>query len=221
MWLFNSGITLMDVIMRILAVLIIVFLVLPLHECAHGWVAYKLGDPTAKMAGRLTLNPLVHFDPLGALGILLFSFGWARPVPVDASNFKNPRRDMAITAAAGPISNLLAAILGGLLANLFGLFSFGAASVWISTFFSYYIVLNIGIAVFNLIPLAPLDGFRIAESFIPERFIISYYRHYNIITLLVFLLLFLGVLTIPLVFLENIIYSFVIWLTALPFAFFA
>ena len=68
MWLFNSGITLMDVIMRILAVLIIVFLVLPLHECAHGWVAYKLGDPTAKMAGRLTLNPLVHFDPLGALG---------------------------------------------------------------------------------------------------------------------------------------------------------
>lgn len=221
MWLFNPGITLMDVVMRILAVLIIVFLILPLHECAHGWIALKLGDPTAKLSGRLTLNPLIHFDPLGALGILLFSFGWAKPVPVDASNFKNPRRDMAITAAAGPISNLLAAIFGGLLANLFALFHFGAPSMWLSTFFSYYIVLNIGIAVFNLIPLAPLDGFRIAEAFIPERFLISYYKYYNIITLSVFVLLFLGVLTIPLMFLENIIYSFVMWLTALPFAFFA
>lgn len=221
MWLFNSGITLMDVVMRIMAVLIIVFLILPLHECAHGWVASKLGDPTAKLTGRLTLNPLVHFDPLGALGILLFSFGWAKPVPVDASNFKNPRRDMAITAAAGPISNLIAAILGGLLANFFALFNLGTASVWISTFFSYYIVLNIGIAVFNLIPIAPLDGFRIAEAFVPERFIISYYKYYNIITLSVFLLLFLGVLTIPLIFLENIIYGFVMWITGLPFVFFA
>lgn len=221
MWIFNPGITLMDVVMRILAILIIVFLILPLHECAHGWVASKLGDPTAKLTGRLTLNPLVHFDPLGAFWMLIFDFGWARPVPVDASNFKNPRRDMAITAAAGPISNLLAAILGGFLANLFALFQLGTVSAWISTFFSCYIMLNIGIAVFNLIPLAPLDGFRIAEAFMSEEALSWYYRHYNTIVIVVFFLLLLGVLNIPLMLLEGVVYAFVRWFTYLPFAFFA
>ena len=117
MWLFTPGLTLMDLVMRLFAILMVVFLILPLHECAHGWVAYRLGDNTAKVTGRLTLNPLVHFDPLGAIGVLLFSFGWARPVPVDASNFRKPRRDMALVAAAGPLSNLLAAIIGGLIVN--------------------------------------------------------------------------------------------------------
>lgn len=219
MWIFNPGITLIDVVMRIFAVLIIVFLILPLHECAHGWVAYKLGDRTAKMMGRLTLNPLVHFDPLGAIGILLFSFGWAKPVPVNATNFSKPRRDMAITAAAGPLSNLLAAIIGGLIVNFITLFNLGAARPWIETFFSYYIVLNIGIAVFNLIPLAPLDGFRIAEAFIPQRFLISYYKYYHVITIGIFLLLLFGVLSIPLMLAENFLYNFVMWLTSLPFVF--
>ena len=219
MWIFSPGLTLVDVVMRILAVIIIVFLILPLHECAHGWVAYKLGDGTAKAMGRLTLNPLVHFDPLGAIGILLFSFGWAKPVPVDASNFSKPRRDMAITAAAGPLSNLLAAIIGGFIVNFVMLFNLGAARPWVETFFSYYIVLNIGIAVFNLIPLAPLDGFRIAEAFIPQRFLVSYYKHYHMITIGVFLLLLFGVLTVPLMIAENFLYSFVMWLTALPFVF--
>lgn len=221
MWLFNPGITLMDVVMRILAVLTIIFLILPLHEFAHGWVAYKLGDPTAKLMGRLTLNPLVHFDALGAFWMLLFDFGWARPVPVNASNFKNPRRDMAITAAAGPILNVLAAIAGGLLSNFFALFHFGVTSVWINMFFSCYIMLNIGIAVFNLIPLAPLDGFRIAEAFMSEKALSWYYRHYNVIVISAFFLLLLGVLNIPLMLLEAAIYAFVKWITALPFVFFA
>ena len=85
---------------------------MPLHELAHGWVAYKFGDRTAKNAGRLTFNPLVSIDPWGALMILLFGFGWARPVPVNPNNFKNPRVGMAVTAAAGPISNFLAALIG-------------------------------------------------------------------------------------------------------------
>lgn len=221
MWLFSPGLTLVDVTMRIFAVMIIVFLILPLHECAHGWVAYKLGDRTAKCMGRLTLNPFVHFDPLGAIGILLFSFGWAKPVPVDASNFQKPRRDMAITAAAGPLSNILAAILGGLIVNFLLIFELGIAKLWIETFFAYYIMLNIGIAVFNLIPLAPLDGFRIAEAFIPQKYLVSYYRHYHLITLSVFLLLLLGVLSIPLMFAENFLYNFVMWLTALPFVAFS
>ena len=221
MWIFNSGITIMDVMMRIFAVLLIVFVILPLHECAHGWVAYKLGDRTAKAMGRLTLNPLVHFDPLGAIGILLFSFGWAKPVPVDASNFKNPRRDMAITAAAGPLSNLFAAIVGGLIVNFLTLFNLGVAKPWVETFFSYYVMLNIGIAVFNLIPLAPLDGFRIAEAFIPQKYLVSYYKYYHVITISIFILLLLGILTIPLMFVEGFLYRFVMWLTALPFNIFS
>ena len=220
MWIFTPGITLMDLIMHVLAVLIVVFLILPLHECAHGWVAYKLGDGTAKATGRLTLNPLVHFDPLGAIGILLFSFGWAKPVPVNASNFKNPRRDMALTAAAGPISNLLAAVVGGLVVNFLMLFNLGIVGIWINAFLSYYILINIGLAVFNLIPLAPLDGFRIAEAFIPQRYLITYYRYYHIITLSLFVLLLFGAFTLPLAFLEDILYSFVMWITGLPFIFF-
>lgn len=220
MWLFTPGLTLMDLVMRLFAILMVVFLILPLHECAHGWVAYRLGDNTAKVTGRLTLNPLVHFDPLGAIGVLLFSFGWARPVPVDASNFRKPRRDMALVAAAGPLSNLLAAIIGGLIVNFIDLLHFGVAQIWIDTFFSYYISLNIGIAVFNLIPLAPLDGFRIVEAFIPERFLISYYKHYHMITLVVFLLLLFGILSVPLVFLESLVYGLVMKITALPFALF-
>lgn len=221
MWLFTPGITLMDVIMRILAVLIIVFLILPLHEYAHGWTALRLGDPTARLAGRLTLDPLVHFDPLGAFWLLIFDFGWAKPVPVDASNFKNPKRDMAITAAAGPIANLLAAVVGGFIANFFALFNFGVASVWLKAFFACYIMLNVGIAVFNLIPLAPLDGFRIAEAFMSESALEWYHRHYNLIAISVCVLLLIGVLSLPLRLLEGLVYLFITWITSLPFVFFA
>ena len=99
----------------ILASLVVIFLILPLHELAHGWVAYRLGDRTAKYSGRLTLNPLAHLDPMGALSLLLFGIGWAKPVPVDSRNFKNPKTGMAVTAAAGPLSNLLAALVGAVL----------------------------------------------------------------------------------------------------------
>lgn len=122
MWFLQPNLSFLDVIARIVAVLTIIFLILPLHECAHGWMAYKLGDDTAKRSGRMTLNPLAHFDPIGALSILLFNFGWAKPVPVDPRNFKNPRKDNALTALAGPISNLLAAIAGGLILNFILLF---------------------------------------------------------------------------------------------------
>lgn len=101
----------------ILACLLIIFLVLPFHEWAHGFAAYKLGDKTAKYSGRLSFNPLTHIDPMGALCLLLFNFGWAKPVPVDPRYFKNPKAGMAIVALAGPMANLVAAVAGGLLLN--------------------------------------------------------------------------------------------------------
>ena len=106
-----------SVVIYILSVLMVIFLVNPLHECAHGFVAYKLGDNTAKRSGRLTLNPLTHIDYLGSAMMLLIGFGWAKPVPVNSRNFKHPKLGMALTALAGPVSNLLAAVLGGLIYN--------------------------------------------------------------------------------------------------------
>lgn len=223
MWFLHRGIGFEDVLMRLLASFFIIFLVLPLHEYAHGWVAYKLGDSTAKYSGRMSLNPLVHIDPLGALGILLFGFGWAKPVPVDASNFKNPKTDMALTALAGPASNLIAATAGGLLFNALvlaqGLIPAALLRLLLK-FFVYYISINVGIAVFNLIPLPSLDGFKIVSAFIPDRLLYKYAPHQGAIMLVVFVLLFTGILSWPLSLLQAAFYRGVMWLSSLPFLFF-
>ena len=114
----SHGADIGTVLMYILSILIIIFLVNPLHECAHGFVAYKLGDRTAKNMGRLTLNPMAHLDYFGAIMMLIVGFGWAKPVPINPRNFKNPKVGMAISALAGPVSNFLAAIAGGLIYNI-------------------------------------------------------------------------------------------------------
>ena len=210
--------------MRILAAIIIIFFILPLHEYAHGWVAYKLGDKTAKYSGRLTLNPLVHFDPLGALSILLFNFGWARPVPIDPRNFENPKRDMALTALAGPVSNLLAAIFGGLILNFIILLGFPIIYLlkrWIYSFLMYYIMINVSLAVFNLIPIPPLDGFKILQAFIPNKYLWTYYKYSNAITFAMFILLFLGFFNFPLSVIQTAVYGAIVSITSLPFMFFS
>ena len=114
----SGSVDIISAIVYIISSLMVIFLVMPLHEWAHGFVAYKLGDRTAKLQGRLTLNPLAHVDYIGAAMILLIGFGWAKPVPVDPRYFKKPKRDMALTALAGPVSNLLAAIVSGLIFNI-------------------------------------------------------------------------------------------------------
>ena len=220
MWFLQSNLTFQEVLMRLLASVVIIFTVLPLHEYAHGWVAYKLGDNTAKYSGRLTLNPIEHIDPLGALGILLFGFGWAKPVPIDSRNFKNPKSGMALTALAGPASNLLAAVLGAILYHLiFLLKAYLPASILFGVmfFFQYYIIINIGLAIFNLIPIPPLDGSKILAAFLPDRIIYKFMQYQNIVSFILFGLIILGALSVPLAFLQGQVYKGIMWLVGLMF----
>ena len=153
-------------------------IILTVHEYAHGYAAYLLGDNTARNLGRLTLNPLKHIDPIGAICMVFFHFGWAKPVPINMRNFKNPRRDFAITALAGPLANLVMAFLSApiylLCAKLFYNAVYPSETVYFlvsNTLLFVYIfhVINIGIALFNLIPIPPLDGSRILGLVLPPN----------------------------------------------------
>ena len=164
-----------ELLLTALAVLII----LTIHEYSHGYVAYKLGDKTASNLGRLTLNPAKHIDPLGALCMLLFHVGWAKPVPINPRNFKNPKRDFALTALAGPASNLILAFLSvPIYLTLLKIswnagLSYGGFAYQLLKnsyiFVSLFITINIGIALFNLIPVPPFDGSRILNVILPQK----------------------------------------------------
>ncbi len=170
------------------------FLTIVLHEIAHGFVAYLFGDRTAKNAGRLTLNPVKHIDIWGLLAMIIFGFGWAKPVPVNAYYFKNRKLGMAITALAGPASNLLLAFAALLV--LKGLTLITISSYWVyevlvglATFVQIFAILNVGLAVFNLIPIPPLDGSKILNTLLPERiyFKIMQFEQYGFLVLLILL----------------------------------
>ncbi|HPU21470.1 site-2 protease family protein [Thermoclostridium caenicola] len=174
----------MDKLIDIIMVIPILLIALPFHEWAHAYVAYRLGDPTAKDAGRLTLNPFRHLDPFGTLMMLVANVGWARPVPVNSGYFRDRRKGMILVALAGPFSNLLLAflftVIWGLMVKLavIGVIpveSEAAITVisWLQVFFRFCVLVNISLAVFNMIPVPPLDGSRLISSFIPEE---SYYR---------------------------------------------
>ena len=171
-------------------------LALTIHECAHGWVSEKLGDPTPRMEGRLTLNPLYHLDLTGALLMILTGFGWAKPVRVNPRYYKDPTKGMALVSIAGPLSNFLLAILGLFVGFLISylMLSLGAGEALVYTVVDiayYFAVRNLCFMVFNLIPFPPLDGFKVAGLFIPKKFYyqILRYEHY-IMYALMFLALF-------------------------------
>ena len=137
------------------------------HEYAHAWAATKLGDLTAKINGRLTLNPLAHIDPIGAISMLILRFGWSKPVPINEYNFERRERDTALVSLAGPISNMLLLLITALI-NLL-LKPTGIASTFVSTF----AMVNIVLAVFNLLPIPPLDGHKIVRAILPQK--VRYY----------------------------------------------
>ena len=208
-----------------LTMLPIVLIALIFHECAHGYVSSKLGDPTPRNSGRLTLNPMAHLDLVGTLLMLLTGFGWAKPVPVNPSYYKNPKRGMAITAAAGPLMNLLLAFAAMIIYTLLFILNYktgllGSAITPISAFVYRFASVNLCFMVFNLIPIPPLDGSRIATLIIPTKYYFKIMKYERYIILAVFALIIFGVLNVPLRFLTNLVMNGLGFIANLPFKMF-
>ena len=189
---------LLDMVIYTLPIIVVS---LTFHELAHAFVSYKLGDPTAREEGRLTFNPLKHIDPIGFIMLLIFGFGWAKPVPVRLRWYKHPKRDFALTALAGPVANLVLALLGSLLLPLSALLYFYFNNVftdWLVSFFNLFIYMNVGLAVFNLIPIPPLDGSRIVMAFLPDRAYVTVLKYERYISIALMVLIITGLLETPL-----------------------
>lgn len=206
-----------EIAILFLARLFVVFCTLPVHEYAHAFVADKLGDKTARLSGRLTLNPMAHIDILGAIMILFVGFGYAKPVPVNPRNFKNPKKGMALTALSGPFSNILMAVVFMFLSNVLSLFGSSLFVQAFYVFFSFAASINIGLAVFNLIPIPPLDGSRVLELLIPDKYYYKFAQYERYIVIVIFGLIVFGVLDAPLAFLQNHLYSALNYIVSLPF----
>lgn len=184
----------------------VILLAIVCHECAHGWVSYKLGDPTAKNAGRLTLNPLKHIDIMGALCMLFFRVGWAKPVPIDPRYYRDRKKGILCVSLAGPVMNFILAFISLLLEGL--LMKFGSHSssvIWVLCQLCYYSsVINVGLGLFNLIPIPPLDGSKIAGALSgwAAKQYMKFQRYWRFVLII---LVLTGILSKPLNWLNDIL----------------
>ena len=200
------------------AMAFVVFCTLPLHEFAHAFIAVKLGDDTPRLSGRLTINPMAHISPMGALMIFLFGFGYAKPVPVRMRHFKNPKRDMAIVALAGPLCNILQAFVYMILfCVITNINTTNMGIVYIAFFFYYAAQVNVSLGVFNLLPIPPLDGSRLATALLPAKYYFKIMQYERYIMIGLFVLLFTGILSTPLSYLSGLLFNLIYKIASLPF----
>ncbi len=199
--------------------LFVIFCTMPIHEYAHALIATKLGDQTPRLSGRLTLNPMAHISPLGAIMIFLCGFGYAKPVNVNPRNFKDPKKGMALTAIAGPISNLIMGFVCIFFATLVSsIGSISSTMIYaIYYFFTFAGVVNVNLAVFNLLPIPPLDGSRILQLLIPAKYYYKFLQYERYIVLIVFVLILTGVLSTPLSYVSSLIINLFSNIASLPF----
>ncbi len=216
----RGDISALEFVLQLGALCFVVFCATPIHEFAHALIATKLGDDTPRSMGRLTIDPKAHIDPMGTLMLFLFGFGYAKPVQVRMRSFKKPKRDMALVALAGPVSNLIQSFVfffvysacvaiasksGSEVVQYFGLFFLFAGSI------------NVNLAVFNLLPIPPLDGSRLATALLPSKYYFKIMQYERYIQIGLFVLLFTGVLTTPLALLSGLIRGLILFVTYLPF----
>ena len=198
----GGGLSFVQLIVLLMSYAAVVFVTMPIHEWAHAFVATKLGDNTPGWHGRLSLNPLAHLDIFGTAMLLLFGFGFAKPVPVNPRNFRNPRTGMALVAFAGPASNVLVAIFAVALCRLLLFVPLGGALAFIESFLIILAQVNISLAVFNLLPIPPLDGFRIASLILPSKWLFWFDRNQQYVTFGLIALVAFGVFDTPLAYAE-------------------
>ncbi|MCD7741954.1 MAG: site-2 protease family protein [Ruminococcus sp.] len=203
--LLRSGLS-YDTIIQFGVRIMIIFLVVPIHEYAHAWSAVKLGDDTPRYQGRLTLNPVAHIDIIGAICLLFAGFGWGKPVQINPRNFREYRKGNALCAAAGPLSNLIVGTGGMIIYKIFWyayISSLSQTLYWLAFIMYYFTVVNLGLAVFNLIPIPPLDGSKIVSYFAGNKWDGFMYRYQRQISIVFMLLIISGVLDTPLGYIQN------------------
>ena len=197
-------------------------LCLTVHELCHGLTAYLLGDPTAKRAGRLTLNPLAHLDWMGFALMLVAHVGWAKPVPVSVRYFKKPKQGMALTAAAGPVSNVALAVVSLLVGRLVLSLAPEEAGKWVAwvvLFLCYVAVLSVGLGLFNLIPIPPLDGSKLLFSVLPDRLYYGFLRYERYLLVAVLAMAWFGFFSGPLTGVMGWVLEHLCALTRFPFVY--
>ena len=208
-----------QIIITIFAYAVILLIAIPIHECSHCFMAYLLGDDTGLRSGRVTLNPIRHWDPMGTIGILTVGIGWGKPAPVNPVRGRkvSARAFMAITAAAGPISNILLSYIFMLIGKLI-LFLFGASNPnvvgYVCDAFQIAAQINVSLAIFNLLPIPPFDGSRILLVFLKERTYFKLMQYEQYIMIGVLLICWTGILDYPLTFLNNAVMRFLDFTTS-------
>ncbi|MGN0597855.1 MAG: site-2 protease family protein [Ruminiclostridium sp.] len=206
-----GGADALTIIMSLFAILVVLLVATPVHECAHGWMAKALGDDTAERSGRLTLNPVHHLDLLGTICMLLFGIGWGKPVPINPSRcrkVKSGKTAMALTALAGPVSNILLSLIFMIIYKV--VFYTCGSVANIAYFLSalvFIIDINLFLAVFNLIPIPPFDGSRILLAFLPTKWYFGIMKYERVIQIGILMLLWSGILSLPLNIVSNWLFN--------------